>query len=47
MVGVDIIPDNSGGLWVLEVNATPGWIGLQSVTRVDISEEIARRLSRP
>ncbi len=42
VVGVDIIPDLSGNLWVLEVNATPGWSGLQTITEFDISEKIAR-----
>ncbi len=46
IVGVDIIPDVSGNLWLLEVNATPGWTGLQSVTDLDISLEIANRLGR-
>jgi glutathione synthase/RimK-type ligase-like ATP-grasp enzyme len=41
LVGVDIIPDMEGNIWVLEVNATPGWTGLQQVTDFDISERIA------
>ncbi|MHA1771711.1 MAG: ATP-grasp domain-containing protein [Candidatus Thorarchaeota archaeon] len=44
-VGVDIIPDTNGDLWVLEVNATPGWAGLQTVTNFDIAFRIATRLS--
>jgi len=46
LVGVDIIPDVDENLWVLEVNATPGWTGLQQVTDFDISERIAETLSR-
>jgi len=46
IVGVDIIPDLDGKLWVLEVNATPGWAGLQEVTDFDISARIADVLSR-
>jgi len=46
LVGVDIIPDVDGKLWVLEVNATPGWMGLQQVTDFDISKRIAHCLSR-
>ncbi|RLI58316.1 MAG: hypothetical protein DRO87_04215 [Candidatus Thorarchaeota archaeon] len=46
LVGVDIIPDLEGNLWVLEVNATPGWSGLQQVAGIDISHEIANTLSR-
>lgn len=45
IVGVDIIPDEDGKLWVLEANATPGWNGLQQVTDFDISARIARSLA--
>lgn len=45
IVGVDIIPDKEGNLWVLEANATPGWNGLQQVTDFDISARIARSLA--
>ncbi len=41
IVGVDIIPDSDGNLYVLEVNATPGWTGLQSVVETNIPAEIA------
>lgn len=46
IVGVDIIPDTEGNLWVLEANATPGWNGLQQVTDFDISMQIADLISR-
>jgi tetrahydromethanopterin:alpha-L-glutamate ligase len=46
LVGVDIIPDSDGQLWILEVNATPGWSGLQQVSNFDISERIANYLAR-
>lgn len=46
LVGVDIIPDLDGELWLLEANATPGWTGLQQVTDFDISERIAHYLGR-
>ena len=46
LVGVDIIPDVDGNLWVLEANATPGWTGLQQVTDFDISERIAECLAK-
>ena len=46
IVGVDIIPDQNGDLWVLEANATPGWTGLQQVTDFDISAFIADALSK-
>jgi RimK family alpha-L-glutamate ligase len=45
IVGVDIIPDRDGKLWVLETNATPGWNGLQQVTDFDISARIAQSLA--
>jgi RimK family alpha-L-glutamate ligase len=45
IVGVDIIPDSEGNLWVLEANATPGWNGLQQVTDFDISARIAQSLA--
>lgn len=41
MVGVDIIPDTSGNMWVLEVNATPGWSGLEKATGIDIAARVA------
>ena len=46
LVGVDIIPDVDGELWILEVNATPGWSGLQQVTDFSISDMIANQLAR-
>jgi len=45
IVGVDIIPDQKGNLWVLEANATPGWTGLQQVTDFNISAYIADVIS--
>jgi RimK family alpha-L-glutamate ligase len=46
LVGVDIIPDRDGNMWVLEVNATPGWTGLQRITGVNIAEKVADAISR-
>ncbi|MHA2299853.1 MAG: ATP-grasp domain-containing protein [Candidatus Thorarchaeota archaeon] len=46
LVGVDIIPDRNGNMWVLEVNATPGWTGLQRITGVNIAEKIADAITR-
>jgi len=46
IVGVDIIPDLEGNLWLLEANATPGWTGLQQVTDFDISDRIAHSLGQ-
>ncbi len=45
VAGVDIIPDLDGNYWILEVNATPGWRGLQKVTEYDITEKIVEHLS--
>jgi RimK family alpha-L-glutamate ligase len=47
LVGVDILPDIEGKLWLLEVNATPGWAGLQKVTDFDIADTIAGTLANP
>jgi RimK family alpha-L-glutamate ligase len=46
IVGVDIIPDRGGNMWVLEVNATPGWNGLQRISGVNIAEKVADAISR-
>ncbi|MEM1990636.1 MAG: RimK family alpha-L-glutamate ligase, partial [Candidatus Bathyarchaeia archaeon] len=37
--GVDIL-ESSRGPFILEVNSQPGWRGLQSVTSINIAEEI-------
>lgn len=40
VVGVDILQDKSGRLFVLEINAVPGWQLLQKVTGVEIAKEV-------
>lgn len=40
VAGVDILPTDDGPV-VLEVNAVPGWQGLQAVTNADLADEIA------
>ena len=40
--GVDLMPSPGGPLYVLEVNGSPGWEGLQAITPVHIAGEIAR-----
>jgi ribosomal protein S6--L-glutamate ligase len=40
--GVDILPGVDGKMYVLEVNAVPGWRALASVTGIDIATEILR-----
>jgi RimK family alpha-L-glutamate ligase len=42
--GVDLIASRDGELFVLEVNAIPGWQGLQRATGVDVAGAIADRL---
>jgi tetrahydromethanopterin:alpha-L-glutamate ligase len=44
LVGVDILPDTKNQFWLLEVNATPGWTGLQEVTEFDIANTVANSL---
>ncbi len=39
--GVDVIRDEHGKLFVLEVNSIPAWRGLQSVTKINIAQVIA------
>jgi RimK family alpha-L-glutamate ligase len=45
VVGVDLLPCRDGSIQVLEVNAVPGWKGLESVTQVDMSMEIVRHIA--
>lgn len=42
--GVDLIPTRDGRVFVLEVNAIPGWQGLQQATGVDVAGAIVDRL---
>ena len=37
IAGVDILPGSDGSVWVLEVNAVPGWRALQTVTSENIA----------
>lgn len=47
--GVDLLPGRDGRVYVLEVNAIPGWRGLAQVTEVDIAacivDHMVRRIS--
>jgi ribosomal protein S6--L-glutamate ligase len=38
VAGVDLLPATDGRLLVVEINAVPGWQGLQSVSEVDIAD---------
>ncbi len=40
--GIDIVRDDHGRAFVLEVNSMPAWSGLQSVSAVNIAEALAR-----
>ncbi|GIW99499.1 MAG: hypothetical protein KatS3mg111_2832 [Pirellulaceae bacterium] len=39
-LGVDLLPDRDGRLWLLEVNAVPGWRGVESAWGVDIARAV-------
>lgn len=43
-VGVDLLPARDGRLFVLEVNAVPGWRGLATALDVDIAKELLASL---
>jgi RimK family alpha-L-glutamate ligase len=45
LAGVDLLPGPQGELYVLEVNAVPGWRALAPVTGVDIATEIVHYLA--
>jgi ribosomal protein S6--L-glutamate ligase len=44
--GVDLLPSRDGGVFVLEVNAIPGWQGLQRATGLDVAGAIVESLER-
>jgi ribosomal protein S6--L-glutamate ligase len=43
--GVDLLPGKDGRLYVLEVNAVPGWRALAPVAGVDVAAELLRYLA--
>jgi ribosomal protein S6--L-glutamate ligase len=45
VAGVDLLPGPDGCLYVLEVNAVPGWRALAPVTGVDVAVELVRFLT--
>jgi ribosomal protein S6--L-glutamate ligase len=45
VAGVDLLPARSGGWYVLEVNAVPGWRALAPVTGIDVAAEVVRFLA--
>jgi ribosomal protein S6--L-glutamate ligase len=44
VAGVDLLPARDGRVLVLEVNAVPGWKGLEAATGVDIADVVVRFL---
>lgn len=44
--GVDLLPSRDGTVYVLEVNAIPGWRGVQTATGVDVAGAIVAHLLR-
>jgi RimK family alpha-L-glutamate ligase len=44
--GVDLLPSDEDGVFVLEVNAIPGWQGLQRATGIDVAAAIVEHLER-
>lgn len=43
--GVDLLPEDDGDPYVLEVNGIPGWEGLQAATGVDVAGAIVDQLA--
>ncbi len=42
--GVDLLPERDGTVYVLEVNAIPGWRGMQTATHIDVAAAIVEHL---
>ena len=43
--GVDLLPDEDGRVYVLEVNGIPGWQGLQEATGLDVAGAIVDQVA--
>src|SRR5204863_6011307 len=46
VAGVDLLPGPRGELYVIEVNAVPGWRALSPTCGVDVAAEIVRFLTK-
>lgn len=46
IAGVDLLPGPNGKLYVIEVNAVPGWRALAPVTGIDVAREVIVFLTR-
>ena len=44
ILGVDILPGRDGRLYVLEVNAVPGWLGLAKALNVDVARVVIEHI---
>ena len=44
IAGVDLLPGPDGKLYVIEVNAVPGWRALAPATGIDVAAEVVRYL---
>ncbi len=44
LVGVDVLPSPDGAYYLIEVNASPGWKGMQQATGVDVAKLILEHL---
>ncbi|MCS6865646.1 MAG: RimK family alpha-L-glutamate ligase [Gemmataceae bacterium] len=46
IAGVDLLPDITGALYVIEVNAVPGWKALAATCGVDIAQKVVQFLAQ-
>jgi ribosomal protein S6--L-glutamate ligase len=46
IAAVDILPDRAGKLWVLEVNAVPGWQALCKTVKIDVAQLVIAYLDQ-
>jgi ribosomal protein S6--L-glutamate ligase len=46
VAGVDLLPGPGGELFVIEVNAVPGWKALAPTCGIDVAKEVVRFLTR-
>ena len=46
LAGVDLLPDRDGRLYVIEVNAVPGWKALAAALEIDVAAKVLGFLSK-
>ncbi len=44
IAGIDLLTDDQGRTYVIEVNAVPGWQGFRRATGIDVAEELVRSI---